>query len=134
MPSDLIAAATAARNNAVAPHSGFSVGAALETADGRVFTGCNIESASYGLTVCAERVALWKAVSEGARAFTGLAVVTDTPTPVTPCGSCRQALWEYCGNISVVLHSLQGSTRTTPLAVLLPEPFDSRYLSTGRFD
>ena len=134
MPTDLILAATAARNNALATYSNFKVGAAIETSGGRIFTGCNIESASYGLTVCAERVALWKALSEGAREFMGIAVVSDGSTPATPCGACRQALWENCGNIPVILCSLQGGSRTIPLADLLPEPFDSRYLSTGRLD
>src|SRR5688500_4453832 len=91
MPTDLILAATAARNNALATYSNFKVGAAIETSGGRIFTGCNIESASYGLTVCAERVALWKALSEGAREFMRIAVVSDGSTPATPCGACRQA-------------------------------------------
>src|SRR5688572_11485210 len=90
MSRDLIAKAAAAREFARAPYSGFKVGAALETSDGRIFTGCNIENASYGLTVCAERVALWKALSEGASEFRQIALATDAPTLTSPCGACRQ--------------------------------------------
>jgi cytidine deaminase len=134
MPNDLLQAALAARGNAMAAHSRFRVGAAIACSDGRVFSGCNIESVSYGLTVCAERVALWKALSEGARDFKAIMIVSDCSPPATPCGSCRQVLWEYCMNIPVVLHSLSGEERTIPLADLLPEPFDRRYLSTGNPD
>ena len=134
MANDLIAAATQARLNAVAPFSGFKVGAAIETAAGRLFTGCNIENASLGLTVCAERVALWKALSEGERTFTRIAVVSDAATPATPCGACRQLLWEYCGNVPVVMVSLSGDSLTVPLAELLPRPFGSGYFSTGKSD
>ena len=135
MFNDLIAAATRARNNALAPFSGFKVGAAIETASGRVFTGCNIENESLGLTVCAERVALWKALSEGEREFTTIAVATDAETPATPCGACRQLLWEYCGNITVLLHSIRGgATLNIPLADLLPRPFGRSYFSTGKSD
>ena len=134
MSNDLIAAATRARKNALAPVSGFKVGAAIETSGGRVFTGCNIENASRGLTVCAERVALWKALSEGEREFTAIAVATDAETPATPCGACRQLLWEYCGNIEVLLHSIRGTNLNIPLADLLPRPFGQSYLSTGKSD
>jgi cytidine deaminase len=124
MNPDLIAKALAARQNAVAPYSGFKVGAALETKDGRIYTGCNIENVSFGLTVCAERVALWKALSEGVREFTHIAVVTDAPVVTPPCGACRQLLWEYCGNIPVHLHSLKQIDEEYRLADLLPHPFD----------
>ena len=134
MPNDLLAAAEGARHNAVAPYSGFKVGAALESAGGQVFTGCNIENASLGLTVCAERVALWKAISEGAREFTRIAVISDADTPATPCGACRQLLWEYCGDIPVQLHAVNGISRTVQLADLLPLPFGKGYFSTGRSD
>jgi len=135
MSNDLVTAAALARENAVAPFSGFKVGAAIETAGGKVFTGCNIENASLGLTVCAERVALWKALSEGEREFTTIAVATDAETPATPCGACRQLLWEYCGNIAVLLHSLRGGTTLKiPLAELLPRPFGQSYFSTGKSD
>ena len=123
MSRNLVSQALAARQHAVAPYSGFKVGAALETTDGRVFTGCNVENASYGLTVCAERVALWKALSEGAREFRGIAIVTESPTLTSPCGACRQLLWEYCGNIAVQLHSLQGLDAQYTLAELFPYPF-----------
>ena len=130
MPSEaLIQAAVSARRHAVATYSGFKIGAAIETAEGRVFTGCNIENASLGLTVCAERVALWKALSEGERTFTGMAVVSDSASPATPCGACRQLLWEYCGDIPLFLHTLRGKTQTMQLADLLPEPFHRGYFS-----
>ena len=124
MSPDLSAKAAAARENAVAPYSGFKVGAALETKDGRIYTGCNIENVSYGLTVCAERVALWKALSEGAREFRQIAIVTDAATVTPPCGACRQLLWEYCGDIPVHLHSLKGLDAQHRLADLFPHPFD----------
>lgn len=134
MQNDLIEAATRARHNAVASFSGFRVGAAIETVAGRVFTGCNIENVSLGLTVCAERVALWKALSEGEREFKSIAVVSDSEDPATPCGACRQLLWECCGDIPVLLHSLRGISRTVQLAALFPQPFDRRYFSTGKPD
>jgi cytidine deaminase len=126
MDNDLIGAATEARLHSLSPYSGFKVGAALETTDGRIFTGCNIETASYGLTVCAERVALWKALSEGAREFRHLAVVTGARVPAPPCGACRQLLWEHCGDLTVILHSLGGAERAVRMSELLPEPFDRR--------
>jgi cytidine deaminase len=129
MNSDLIAKATAARNAAIAPYSKFKVGAALESTDGRIFTGCNIENSSYGLTVCAERVALWKALSEGARSFRRIAVVTDSAILTSPCGACRQLLWEYCKDIDVHIHSIQGKDQEYKLAELLPFPFDDHNLT-----
>jgi cytidine deaminase len=125
---DLIRLATAAREQALAPYSGFKVGAAIEAEDGRTFTGANFESASYGLTVCAERVALWKALSEGVRRFKRLAIVTDASAATPPCGACRQVLWEYCGDIAVVSHSLKGDERIFQMSHLLPSPFDSSSL------
>ena len=104
------------------------VGAALETKDGQIYAGCNIENASYGLSVCAERVALWKALSEGAREFREIAVVTTAPIITPPCGACRQLLWEYCGDIAVHLHSTAGLDQEYKLAELFPHPFDSRFL------
>src|SRR5712692_1236409 len=124
MIPDLAAKAAAARENAVAPYSGFKVGAALETKEGRIYTGCNIENVTYGLTVCAERVALWKALSEGVREFQQIAIVTDAPAVTPPCGACRQLLWEYCGDITIHLHSLKGPAEQYRLAELLPHPFD----------
>jgi cytidine deaminase len=124
----LIEAARLARERAVATYSSFKVGAALETDDGTIITGCNIENATYGLTVCAERVAVWKALSEGHRAFRRIAVVADTREPTPPCGPCRQILWEFCGNIEVVLADLVEEKGRYRLADLLPLPFDARLL------
>jgi cytidine deaminase len=120
--------ARAARERAVAPYSGFRVGAALRTRAGVVVTGCNIENASYGLTLCAERVAVFKAVSEGLREFADLAVVADSARLSAPCGPCRQVLWEFCGDIRVRLSNLKGRSRTYRLSELLPVPFDRRNL------
>ena len=128
MSPDLIAKAIAARDRAIAPYSGFKVGAALETKTGQIFTGCNIENSSYGLTVCAERVALLKALSEGVRDFRQIATVTDAPILTPPCGACRQLLWEYCGDIVVHLHSIQGLDKEYQLSELFPLPFDNRNL------
>jgi cytidine deaminase len=124
----LIAAATDARTRAQARYSGFTVGAALETSDGAVITGCNIENATYGLTLCAERVALVKALSDGHSVFTRIAIVADTADPTPPCGPCRQLLWEYCGDIEVILANLQKTTGKLQLSALLPMPFDGRLL------
>ena len=106
---ELTAAAWAARENAVADFSRFRVGAALETTEGKIFTGCNIENATYGLTVCAERVAVWKALSEGQRSFRRLAVAADSDPLTPPCGACRQILWEFCGDIPLLLVNGRGS-------------------------
>lgn len=124
----LVAAARAAREHAVADFSGFKVGAALETAGGVIVTGCNVENASYGLTICAERVAIFKALSEGHRSFRQIAVVADTGSPTPPCGACRQIIWEFCGDIPVVLANLREVTATLPMRDLLPLPFDRRLL------
>jgi cytidine deaminase len=126
----LVAAAQAARENAHAPYSQFRVGAAVETMDGRVFTGCNVENASYGLTVCAERVAVWKAMSEGVRPgeFRRIAVCADTERLTPPCGACRQILWEFCGDVTVTLGNLEGRTREYRMKELLPDAFDESLL------
>ena len=124
----LVAAARLARQNAHAAFSGFKVGAALETADGTIVTGCNIENATYGLTVCAERVAMFKALSEGHRNFRRVAVVADTDAPTPPCGACRQILWEFGGNLEVILANLRRETGRHQLKDLLPLPFDARLL------
>jgi cytidine deaminase len=124
----LIEAARGARERAVAPFSKFKVGAALEAADGTVITGCNIENSTYGLTVCAERVAVFKAVSEGHRSFRRIAVVADTQEPTPPCGPCRQILWEFCGDIEVILANLTEEKGCYQMKDLLPLPFDSRLL------
>ena len=126
--SALVESARDARTRAIAPYSGFQVGAAIQTRDGVVITGCNIENASYGLTMCAERVALLKALSDGHRDFVAVAVVADTASPTPPCGPCRQLLWEYCGDITVVLANLKGIKAHHQLGQLLPFPFDGRLL------
>ncbi len=125
----LVEAARRARENAVADFSGFRVGAALETADGAIVSGCNVENATYGLTVCAERVAMFKALSEGHRAFRRVAVVADTESPTPPCGACRQILWEFAGDIEVTLANLRDTTGRHQLSELLPHPFDKRLLT-----
>ncbi len=124
----LVEAAARARNNACAAYSGFRVGAALEDAQGRIWTGCNIENATYGLTVCAERVALFKALSEGAREFRRLAVVAQSATLTPPCGACRQLLWEYAGDLEIVLADALGASETLRLRELLPRAFDASHL------
>jgi cytidine deaminase len=124
----LLDAARAARLRAQAPFSGFLVGAALEGTDGSITTGCNIENASYSLTVCAERVALVKALSEGITEFRRIVVVADTESPTPPCGPCRQLLWEYCGDIEVVMANTRATLGHYRMAELLPLPFDKRLL------
>jgi cytidine deaminase len=124
----LVQAALRVRENAHAPFSKFKVGAALEDHDGRVHAGCNVENATYGLTVCAERVAVFKAVSEGARKFRRIAVAADTDTLTPPCGACRQILWEFCGDIEVILTNPRGKTETLHLRDLFPRPFDASFL------
>ena len=130
--ADLIAAARSARRHAVAPYSRFKVGAALETADGAIVTGCNIENATYGLTVCAERVAMFTALSAGHRRFRRVAIVADTPRPTPPCGACRQILWEFGGDLEVLLAGLRRHHATYRLGDLLPLPFDGRMLRGER--
>lgn len=124
----LIDAALRAREHAHAPFSKFKVGAALLEEGGHLYTGCNVENATYGLTVCAERVAVFKAISEGARKFRRIAVAADTAILTPPCGACRQILWEFCGDIEVVLTNLQGKTETLRLKDLFPRPFDASFL------
>jgi len=124
----LISAALQARENAYAPFSKFKVGAAVEDGTGRIHSGCNVENATYGLTVCAERVAIFKAISEGARGFRRVAVVADTETLTPPCGACRQILWEFCGDIEIVLANLSGNSETLRLGELFPRPFDSSFV------
>jgi cytidine deaminase len=128
MSDALTAAALGAREHAFAPFSHFAVGAALEDAGGRIHTGCNVENATYGLTVCAERVAVLKAVSEGVRAFRRIAIATDSETLTPPCGACRQILWEFCGDIEIILLNPRGKAETLRLKDLFPKPFDVSYL------
>ena len=125
---DLLAAARTVRLNAQAPFSGFRVGAALETSDGRIVTGCNIENATLGLTLCAERVAMFKAISEGLGQFVRIAIVADSAAMTPPCGACRQILWEFGGDLEVVLGNLERETGRYRLRELLPVPFDARNL------
>jgi cytidine deaminase len=127
-PTALLKAARKARLNAHAPFSKFQVGAALETANGKIITGCNVENATYGLTICAERVAMFKAISEGHRRFVRVAVVADTEMPTPPCGACRQILWELGGDLEVILGNLVAEKGRHWLRELLPLPFDARLL------
>jgi cytidine deaminase len=124
----LLEAAIECRKNAHAPYSNFLVGAAVEDENGRIHTGCNIENATYGLTICAERVAIFKAMSEGVRRFRRVAVAADTNKPTPPCGACRQILWEFCGDVEIILVNLAGVTEIFRLKDLFPRAFDDSYL------
>src|SRR6202162_1401027 len=124
----LMEAALAARANAHAPFSKFKVGAAIEDETGRIFTGCNVENATYTLNICADRVAVFKTISEGARKFTRIAVAPDTEVLPPPCGACRQILWEFCGDAELTLVNLQGKTESFRLSELFPRPFDASFL------
>ena len=124
----LIVVARQSRENAHAPYSNFRVGAALRAISGRVFGGCNVENATYGLTVCAERTAIFKAISEGERGFDAICVVTDTDALTPPCGACRQLIWEFCGDVPVILANLKGKTEIVQMRDLFPRPFDNSSL------
>jgi cytidine deaminase len=124
----LIDAARTGRDCSLSPFSNFCVGAAVETEAGAIYTGCNIESASFGLTVCAERVAIWKALSEGERKFKRIAVVADTSPLTPPCGTCRQIIWEWCRNTTLILANLHGEVEIMEMRELLPRAFDARFL------
>jgi len=124
----LLAAALAARENAFAPFSKFKVGAALEDTAGHIHTGCNVENATYGLTICAERVAIFKAISEGVRVFRRMAVAADTEVLTPPCGACRQILWEFCGDIEITLVNPRGKSESYRMKNLFPNPFDASFL------
>ena len=128
LAGDLAGAALSARENAHAPFSKFQVGAALEDEFGDVYTGCNIENATFGLTLCAERVAVFKAISEGARRFSRIAIAADTETLTPPCGACRQILWEFCGDIEILLCNPRGKSEELRLKDLLPRAFDASFL------
>ena len=125
---NLIEIAKQARENAFAAFSNFKVGAAVETASGKIYAGCNVENASYGLTVCAERVAIWKAISEGEREFKQIVVVADTDELTPPCGACRQILWEFCGDVPITLANLKGTSETVKMRDLLPRAFGRDFL------
>ena len=128
----LVETAKTARLLSVAPFSNFLVGAAVKTEAGMIYTGCNIESASYGLTVCGERVAIWKALSEGERHFAELAIVADTDTLTPPCGTCRQIIWEFARDATIILANLHGENQTVSIRELLPRAFDARFLAGAR--
>jgi len=132
--SQLDEAARQARLHSVAPFSKFFVGAAVRGSSGKIYTGCNIESASYGLTVCAERVAIWKGLSEGERDFSALSIVADTESLTPPCGTCRQIIWEFCRNANIKLLNLRGDSQTVSIADLLPRAFDARFLKEVKHD
>jgi cytidine deaminase len=128
LDKELLEAAEAVRENAYAPFSTFRVGSALVTDDGEIYSGSNVESASYGLTVCAERVAVWNAISHGKRKIVKIAVVADTEDLTPPCGVCRQIIWEFGGDIPVVLGNLKGKSETVQMKDLLPRAFDTKFL------
>ncbi len=128
----LINVAQEARTRAIAPYSNFQVGAALETVDGKIYSGCNIENASYGLTMCAERVAIFKALSEGERKFKRLAIVAEAKELTPPCGACRQIIWEFCGDISVALANGNGAVTVLQMRELYPHAFDKSFLKQSR--
>jgi cytidine deaminase len=127
--SELSDLAIKAKEFAYCPYSHFPVGAALLTASGRIYTGCNVESSSYGLTMCAERIALYKAISEGETDFIALAVASDTRTFCPPCGACRQVLWDFCRDIKIMLVSRQKNSKIYNLKDLLPNAFDEGFLA-----
>ncbi len=120
----LVDAAAAARRNALCRYSGFAVGAAIEDGEGKIWGGCNVENSTFGLTVCAERVAIWKALSEGVRTFRAVAVVTAAAEPTPPCGACRQILWQFAGDVPIVSATTGGKRKRYKLSEIFPEPFD----------
>jgi cytidine deaminase len=130
----LVQAARTVRERAHAPYSNFKVGAALETSAGDMLVGCNVENATYGLTICAERSAVFRAIADGheAGSFSRIAIVADTSEPTPPCGACRQVLWEFCGDIELILANLERVTARYRLKDLLPHPFDDRYFTPPR--
>lgn len=124
----LISRAIEAREASFSPYSGFAVGAALETLDGEIIIGCNVESATYGLTMCAERTAIFKAMSDGKHRFSSITIAADTETLTPPCGACRQIIWEFCGDIPVTMCNLDGQSDTVQMSELLPGAFDGKFL------
>ena len=127
-PKDLIKLARGARSKAYAPYSKFKVGAALLAKNGKVYTGCNVENASYGLTCCAERNALFQAVGRGERDFIAIAIVSDSPEPTAPCGACRQVLNEFAPVLEVIMAGAKGQVKTRELKELLPDSFGPKSL------
>ncbi len=128
MIDPLFRAAIDVRERAHAPFSNFKVGAAIQDENGKIYTGCNVENATYGLTVCAERVAVVKAISEGAGKLLRIAVVADTEALTPPCGACRQILWEFCGDAELTMLNLTGQSETVRLSQIFPRPFDVGFL------
>lgn len=130
--SELIEKAKKARERAYAPYSKFKVGTALLTKGGKVYTGANVENATFGLTVCAERIAIFKAITDGEKNFVKIAVVADKNEPVTPCGACRQVLSEFASDLKIICANLKGKTERYSLKKLLPEAFEkfNKNLST----
>ena len=124
----LIKEAEKARKRAYTPYSKFKVGAAVLCDDGKIFTGCNIENASFGLALCAERVAIFKAVSEGSTKFEAIAVIGDTDKPCSPCGACRQVISEFDENIPLIMANLKGDVKIKKIGDLLPEAFGKKDL------
>jgi cytidine deaminase len=124
----LYEAALSARERAMALYSGFKVGAAMQCKDGTLVTGCNIESSSYGLTICAERNALFKAISDGKREYTRMLIVADTDQLTPPCGACRQVLWDFAPRIEITIANLNGKQLSFQITDLLPHPFGSHLL------
>jgi cytidine deaminase len=124
----LASLARKARRHSLSPHSHFRVGAALITKEGKVYTGCNVENSSFGLTICAERTALFKAISEGDRRFQAIAIASDNPDPIPPCGACRQVLLELAGNIDVIMVGKTKGTRVCRMSDLLPLAFTKHNL------
>ena len=125
----LIDAAKSAQKNAYAPYSHYKVGAAVLCKDAKIIKGCNVESSSYGLTCCAERVALYSAIAQGHTKFQAIIVVTRNGG--TPCGACRQVIWDLCGNIPIYIADEKGNIEKTTSAAILPNAFDSRSLKSG---
>lgn len=125
----LIEAAQKAKEHSYSPHSKFRVGAAIITQSGKIYTGCNIENSSFSLTICAERTAIFKAVSEGQRKFAAIAIVTDLKDPIPPCGACRQVLMDMAGDIDVIIAGNKGDNIVSKLSKLLPMPFDGSMLN-----
>lgn len=130
----MLDAATEAMKSAIAPYSNFKVGAALQTKAGKIYTGHNIESSSYSLTVCAERVAMFKALSEGERDFESIAIVASSGDLCPPCGACRQVLSDFAENLTVVLSGADGHSETHSLSNLLPLSFSGKNLETQNAD
>jgi len=129
--NELVAKAVAAQKESFSPYSNFRVGAALQAEDGQIYTGCNIECSSYGLTICAERVALYKAISEGNRSFRRIVVITDSEDFCPPCGACRQVLWDFAKSLEIILVNKNGKQKTHKIGDLYPEAFDSEFLDKG---